>query len=327
MKRPVIFSAVAILLAYAVAHWGLADAQAPVLNESEALSAQIRWAVKQSQESTVALLTSHTVPRGRARIRTGVVVRPQLILTDAANVRGVVGPLKVLDHSGGIHFGKVAGQDYRLRIAAVVLSGEASLRPIKKTRAIEVGRLALALGKAESPRDPPIVSLGLISARYRFSKRALQLSCDVNDGLTGGPVIDIEGRAYGVSIQIPRRVSPDSGISFAIPWEMLEQSLDRIEKGQDVHPATLGILIPEGEFEGLEGIPIAGVRDKGPAAKAGLRKGDLILKINKTSVRSMRALSELTAQLMAGQEIILTVQRRGLDEPFRLRLTTAARSP
>ena len=188
----------------------------------------------------------------------------------------------------------------------------------------------LELGASEDlrPGDPAIaigspfglegtVTAGIVSALGRtiqapngFSiSGAIQTDAAINPGNSGGPLLDEQGRVIGVNSQIRTGGgNANTGVGFAVPVDEIKRSLPALEKGEDPQRAFLGVssgLAPEG------GAQVGGVVAGGPAARAGLREGDVIVEIADRPVREPDDVSGVVNARRPGDEVRVVVERDG----------------
>lgn len=204
------------------------------------------------------------------------------------------------------------------------------------TRGVEVGDLVLALGNPFGVGQT--VTTGIISATARtdvgISDYAFFLQTDaaVNPGNSGGALVNTRGDLVGVNTAIFSRSGGSNGIGFAIPAEMVKRVVDAaVNEGMIVRP-WLGLKGQSVSFDiakaqGLErplGVIITEVYDDGPADKAGLRRGDLVLTIDDREVFDERGLKFLAATKSPGERVTLNVLRGGKEQIIR---TTLAPPP
>ena len=191
------------------------------------------------------------------------------------------------------------------------------------TRDVEVGDLVLAIGNPFGVGQT--VTSGIISATARTDVGVsdyaffLQTDAAVNPGNSGGALINVDGELVGVNTAIYSRSGGSNGIGFAIPAEMVRRVVDAaINEGMIVRP-WLGVKGEAVSFDvartqGLDrpvGVIVTEVFEDGPADKAGLRRGDLILAIDGREVFDERGLKFLAATRSPGETAILDVRRGG----------------
>ncbi len=197
---------------------------------------------------------------------------------------------------------------------------------------VRVGQWVVAIG---APRGlDQTVTQGIISAKHRTGitdptdfQDFLQTDAAINPGNSGGPLLDLSGEVVGVNAAISSTSGGFEGIGFAIPSNMaLNVARQLIARGQVVR-GWLGITIRDLTpdlarsmgMKDLRGALIAGVLGGGPAAKAGLRPGDVVVGFGGKQVESAADLRNRSAETAIGSEAPLTVLRNGKET--RLKVT------
>jgi serine protease Do len=194
-----------------------------------------------------------------------------------------------------------------------------------------VGEWVLAIGSPFGFENT--VTAGIVSAKSRSLPEEgyvpfIQTDVAVNPGNSGGPLLNTRGEVIGINSQIYSRTGGYQGLSFAIPIDVaLNVERQLLEKGK-VSRGRLGVGVQDlnqalAESFGLakpEGALIDMVPADGPAAKAGLKPGDVIVALNGQPVRDSRELPPRVADLKPGSEATLTVWREGksLEVPLQV---------
>ncbi|MBA3878745.1 MAG: protease [Sphingobium sp.] len=169
------------------------------------------------------------------------------------------------------------------------------------------------------------VTAGIISALHRSTgqggayDRFIQTDAAINQGNSGGPMFDLNGNVIGINSQIFSQSGGNIGIGFAIPAEEAKPIIDTLMKGTSVKRGYLGVGIqPVREDDGAAlGLPkgrgeiINRVEAGGPADKAGVKTGDVVLKVNGQDVTVDQTLSYLVANVKPGGAIRLDINRDG----------------
>ena len=169
------------------------------------------------------------------------------------------------------------------------------------------------------------VTAGIVSALHRSTgqggayDRFIQTDAAINQGNSGGPMFDLNGNVIGINSQIFSQSGGNIGIGFAIPAEEAKPIIDTLMKGVSVQRGYLGVGIqPLGEDDGAAlGLPkgrgelINRVEPGGPAEKAGIKTGDIVLRVNGQDVTVDQTLSYLVANVKPGGPIRLDVNRDG----------------
>jgi len=171
------------------------------------------------------------------------------------------------------------------------------------------------------------VTAGIISARGRDIQAGpyddfLQLDAPINQGNSGGPSFNMEGEVIGVNTAIFSPTGGSIGIGFAIPSNLARAIVADLARSGRIERAWLGINVqdvtPEiatqlGLAAGVEGVLIAAVDTDSPAARGGLRQGDVIVAVNGKRIDQVRDVPRSIAALKPGTRVTLTVLRRGRE--------------
>lgn len=180
------------------------------------------------------------------------------------------------------------------------------------------------------------VTAGIISALHRTTglglyDRFIQTDASINQGNSGGPMFDLRGEVIGINSQILSPSGGNIGIGFAIPAEQARPIIDTLMKGQAVKRGYLGVgpqPIDEDLASALgvaknRGEIIRSVEPDTPAGRAGVRVGDVVLKVNGQEVTSEQSLTYLVGQTKPGDPIRLDILRDG--KPTALTVTAGTR--
>jgi len=174
--------------------------------------------------------------------------------------------------------------------------------------------------------------VGVISAKNRNIRAKdvnfqgfLQTDAAINPGNSGGPLLDLSGKVVGINTAI---IPYAQGIGFAIPVNMAKQVMDDLVNFGKVRRGWLGIYLQPvteevAEAYGLkntDGALVSDVQGDSPALRAGLQRGDVIVEIDGTSLKNYQDLSFAVRKHLAGDEVTLTVMRRGERKEIKVRL-------
>lgn len=187
-----------------------------------------------------------------------------------------------------------------------------------------VGQWCVALGRGWAGTDsPPSVSVGIISALNRIWGKALQTDAKISPINYGGPLVDIYGRVQGVLVPASPRGDDetagfewyDSGIGFAIPLEDVDAVLPRLRQGHDLKRGLLGVLLKGQDIYAAKA-EIGSVAPGSAAAKAGLRAGDVIVKIDGVAIDRQARMMHVLGNKYEGDQVSVSVKRGGKEIDF-----------
>jgi len=198
---------------------------------------------------------------------------------------------------------------------------------------VRVGDIALAIGNPLGVGQT--VTAGIISAKGRATGLSdgtfedfLQTDAPINQGNSGGALINTRGELIGINSQILSTSGGNIGIGFAIPSNMARNVMDQLVKTGKVRRGQLGVSIqpmtPElAQSFGLsevKGVAVNDVTSNGPAARAGIRRGDVIVSFNGKPVEDGNALRNQVASTAPGTQVPLTVIRDKHEQQIQVTL-------
>jgi serine protease Do len=217
--------------------------------------------------------------------------------------------------------GRLIGSDQRSDVALVKIDGSAlpSSKIGDPTR-LKVGEWVIAIGSPFGLQNT--VTAGIVSAKGRETGELLpfiQTDAAVNPGNSGGPLINMRGEVVGINSQIFTTSGSYAGISFAIPIDEAMRISDQLRTQGKVVRGRIGVLIGEVQREvadaiGLQraaGALVSSVEGDGPADKAGMKPGDVIIKYEGKQVESSSDLRRMVASTKPGTKVSTTVWRNG----------------
>ena len=259
----------------------------------------------------------------------GVIVSPQgYILTNHHVVEEADG-IEVVLHDGRKAIAKVIGIDPDTDLA--LLKIELDKLPaivLGNPENLLVGDVVLAIGNPFGVGQT--VTSGIVSALGRNHlgintfENFIQTDAAINPGNSGGALVDVNGHLMGINSAIYSRSGGSMGIGFAIPVSTAKAVMDSLLKDGKVTRGWLGIeptelspesaqafgVVPNGPSGQLpQGVMIAGVLQNGPAAKAGLKPGDVITQVSEHQVRNVSELLSRVAALQPGTTSTLGILR------------------
>ncbi len=229
----------------------------------------------------------------------GVVVGPGVVVTNNHVVDGA-DEIRVTTKGKRELVAKVIGTDPKSDLAVLRVEGDTSqLVPIQfgDSSRLRLGDVVLAIGNPFGVGQT--VTMGIVSAKGRADvgiedyEDFIQTDAAINPGNSGGALVDMEGHVIGINTAILSRSGGSVGIGFAIPSNMAKPIVDSLVSQGRVDRGFLGVTIQDidqdlAQAMGLQttdGVLIADVQPDGPGAKAGIQRGDVILKHRRQSHR------------------------------------------
>ena len=167
------------------------------------------------------------------------------------------------------------------------------------------------------------VTAGIVSARGRNLSGSyddyIQTDASINRGNSGGPLFDMEGNVVGINTAIFSQSGGSVGIGFAISSNLAKQVTDQLKQYGRTKRGWLGVLIQEISKEiadslgmkSAKGALVSSATEGGPAQKAGVKTGDVILKFNDININSMKELPKVVAGTPVGKSVPLVILRNG----------------
>lgn len=226
----------------------------------------------------------------------------------------------------------IIGVDDKTDIAVLKVDPKkADLKTVSfgRSEGLRVGDWVLAIGNPFGLGGT--VTAGIISARQRDINSGpyddyLQTDASINRGNSGGPMFNLKGEVIGINTAIFSPTGGSVGIGFAIPSDLAEPVINQIIKFGRTRRGWLGVRIQSvteeiAESLGLEaekGALIASITPGGPAEKAGLQHGDIILKFNNQEINAMRSLPRIVAETTIGDEVELIYWREGTQKTTKV---------
>ena len=221
----------------------------------------------------------------------------------------------------------VLGTDDLTDIAVIKIDAPAPLTSVAwgNSRQVEVGDWILAAGNPFGLGGS--VTAGIVSAEGRDLGSGpfdnfLQLDAPINPGNSGGPIFNMDGQVIGVSTAIVSPSGGSVGIGFAIPSDIVSGVVASLRAHGSIQRGWLGVSVEDGDNGG---VVIAGVEHNGPALRAGVHPGDMVLALNGDHIDSARSLIRAVAAIPPGNLAHLTVRRQGHE--VELSITIGRRPP
>ena len=249
------------------------------------------------------------------------------------HVVGEADRILVILYDGTEKEAKLVGTDPETDIAVVKIEGNGlPVLPMGNSDEILVGEDVIAVGNPFGLIQT--VTYGIISAKGRSNvgineyENFIQTDAAINPGNSGGPLVSLRGEIIGVNSAIFTRSGGYQGIGFAVPINMARKIMrDLIDKGT-VSRGWLGVgiqnvshdLAQAFQLDNTKGSLITGVMPDTPAKKAGMRKGDVVIRINEKSIRDSNHLRNEIANAGAFADIEIELIRDGKSVIIQLKL-------
>ena len=228
---------------------------------------------------------------------------------------------------------RVVGRDPRTDLALLRIQGRRSFPAVRlgDSDRLRVGDWVLAIGNPFGLEQT--VTAGIVSAKGRVIGAGpyddfIQTDAPINPGNSGGPLFNTQGEVVGINSAIFSQTGGSVGIGFAIPINLAKELLPQLKAKGRVTRAWLGVGIAPVSPElakklgraGRDGAVIAEVVPNGPAARAGIRAGDVVVALQGQPIRRADELPRLTAKTPVGSDVDLRVFRDGKELSVKVRL-------
>jgi serine protease Do len=276
----------------------------------------------------------HMMPREFKEhgLGSGVVVQPNVILTNNHVIEGAE-EIKVTASNKQVFNAKVVGADPKSDLAVLRLEGVSSkLQAITwgDSTPLRLGDFVLAIGNPFGVGET--VTSGIVSAMGRTGlgildyENFIQTDAAINPGNSGGALVNSQGELIGINTAILSKSGGYQGVGFAIPSNTARPIMDSLLKSGKVTRGWLGVGIQDLTADLAEalklpdatGVLVSSIQPNTPAAKAGLSRGDVILKVNGESIDSTGKLRNLIAADGAGAKVTLQIRRDSKTEDISL---------
>jgi len=221
---------------------------------------------------------------------------------------------------------KLVGSDDKTDIALVHIKAAHPLPtlPLGDSESLKVGDWVLAIGNPFGLTQT--ATAGIVSAKGRFLGAGpyddfIQTDASINPGNSGGPLVDQDGRVVGINAAIVSPAGGNVGIGFAVPIALVRWVVDQIREHGSVVRGWMGVAVQSVTpdlarsfgLHGAEGALVADVTPGGPASKAGIARGDVIVRWGDRRVQHSRELPLMVALTPPGTRVPVAVVREGRE--------------
>ena len=312
--------------------------EAGILEQVEKELVQLADQVRPAVVSLSPYIAKGAIGQGlRNRVRpanagSGVIYSSEkgLVVTNSHVVRNVE-KIKVTFKDGREVIGDVLGADEDTDLAVVKISTKTPLAQVVfgDSSKVRVGQLVVAVGNPYGLNDT--TTFGIISGLKRENinlsryEDFIQTDASINPGNSGGPLLNIKGEVIGINTAI---INYAQSIGFSIPSNMVRHVVGQLVEHGEVHRGWLGVGIDpvtdevakENNAEEGRGVIINSIFDGDPAARAGLKIGDIILRIGGSKINSPNSMIRVIGSITPGQTINLDILRDGRVEVIPVKL-------
>jgi serine protease Do len=257
----------------------------------------------------------------------GFIVEPTGIIVTSAHVVGNATRVIVTTQDGTEYAARVVGTDELTDLALLRITPRGPLAAVSLgvSANLRVGQWVLAAGNPFGLGGS--VTSGIVSALGRDIRVGpfddfIQTDAPINPGNSGGPLFNMAGEVIGINTAIYSPSGASAGIGFAVPSDLARPVVEALLRGGRVDRGWLGVSVADAEEQGRgrRGAVIMGVERGSPAARAGLRQGDLVTALNGQPVATSRALVRGVAGLPPGETVRLTLQRGGRSQEVAVQI-------
>lgn len=254
----------------------------------------------------------------------GFIISPDGVVVTNNHVIEAADAIEVILQNGQRYEAAVVGRDPATDIAVLRVATRTPLPYVNMgdSDGARVGDIVLAIGNPFGLGGS--LSVGVVSARNRNIDAGryddfIQTDAAINRGNSGGPLFDLNGEVIGVNTAIVSPTGASVGVGFATPTSIVRPVVDQLLRYGETRRGWLGVRLanvtaPIAEragYRGEAGAVITRITPDGPAARAGLRAGDIVVRFNGMEVRDSRALTRMVGDSAVGSTAPIEVVRDG----------------
>ncbi len=276
-------------------------------------------------EGTPEQRTRHSLGSGIIYDKEGYIITNNHVVERASEIT-------VKLHDGSEYDAKVIGTDPKTDLALIKIEADKPLPTLTlgDSDALQVGEWVIAIGNPFGLEHT--VTVGVVSAKGRVIGTGpyddfIQTDASINPGNSGGPLLNTSGEVVGINTAI---VAAGQGIGFATPSNIARRVIEDLRTKGSVVRGWLGVVIQRmspdlAKSFGLEentGALVAEIVEDSPAQKAGIKRGDVIIKFNGAEIKTMDVLPRRVAATRPGKKATVTILRDGKKKSLKVTIGT-----
>jgi len=272
-------------------------------------------------------------PRRATSLGSGFIIDPAGYVVTNNHVVAEADEINITLHDDSTYKATLVGRDVKTDLALLKVESKKPLAAVSwgDSDQTRVGDWVLAIGNPFGLGGS--VTAGILSARGRDIQSGayddyLQTDASINRGNSGGPMFNTAGEVIGINTAIYSPTGGSVGIGFAIPASLAKPVIDQLKKYGKVRRGWLGVRIQSvtdelAESLGLDkprGALVSSATDGGPAAKAKIEPGDVILKFDGKDVPEMKRLPRIVAETPIDKTVDVVVWRKKKELPLKVQI-------
>ena len=262
----------------------------------------------------------------------GVIISDEGYIVTNHHVIAQSDDIEITLHDNRTFKAAVVGMDPSTDLALLkVKATDLPYLPFVNSDDVKIGEWVLAVGNPFSLNST--VTAGIVSAKARnininkekFAVESfIQTDAAINPGNSGGALVNLDGGLIGINTAIASRTGYYNGYGFAVPSNIVNKVVEDLIKYGSVQRGVLGVMIrsvdgnlaKEKDLNVITGAYVDSLFENSAGASAGLQKGDVIIEVNDTQIKSSPELQEIIARHRPGDEISVIVDRKGKEKQF-----------
>jgi len=280
----------------------------------------------------------------RMGVGSGVIIDAEGYILTNQHVVDEASKVTVILPDGREFKAEVKGQDSRSDLAVIKINAKnLPFAVLGDSDILKIGQWVVAIGNpfglaVQNPE--PTVTTGVISALHRTLGRTLgrdrnyndliQTDAAINPGNSGGPLVNLKGEVVGINVAIFSTSGGYQGIGFAVPVNSAKRVISRLIEGKNIEYGWLGVTVQNlsddlAQYFGLKeknGVLVAGVLKNGPAEKAGIKKGDILIRFDNKPVPTVKDLLSIVDKTEVNRKVKIQGVRDKKDLTFEVTIGT-----